>query len=146
MFQFPPFAPLIAVHGLQPCGFPHSDMHGSTPVCGSPCLFAAYHVLPRFRKPRHPPFALPLFLSYSKTVNHYFKFFFAYEIVALKTKIFISIANHNFCFFFTSFSLSVLSKNNPFSQRGCKDTHFFDTCKYFEEFFRLMNARKQIRP
>ena len=110
MFQFPPFAPLIAVHGLQPCGLPHSDMHGSTPVCGSPCLFAAYHVLPRFRKPRHPPFALALFLSYSKTVNHYFKFFFAYEIVALKTKIFILIANHNFCFFFTSFSLSVLSK------------------------------------
>ena len=85
-------------------------MRGSFPVCRSPRLFAAYHVLPRFRKPRHPPFALTLFLSYSKTVNHYFKFL-PVEIVALKTKILILIANHISAFFFTSFSLSILSKN-----------------------------------
>ena len=48
--------------GLQPDGFPHSDIPGSIPVCRSPGLFAAYHVLLRFRKPRHPPFALVLFL------------------------------------------------------------------------------------
>ena len=45
-------------HGLQPCGLPHSDIPGSKPVCGSPGLFAAYHVLRRLQKPRHPPFAL----------------------------------------------------------------------------------------
>ena len=53
---------LAVVTGLQPAGFPHSDMRGSIPVCGSPRLFAAYHVLLRSRKPRHPPFALLLFL------------------------------------------------------------------------------------
>ena len=63
MFQFPGFAPSsLMVHGLQPCGLPHSDMSGSFPVCRSPDLFAAYHVLPRLRKPRHPPFALVTFL------------------------------------------------------------------------------------
>ena len=50
------------VTGLQPDGLPHSDMCGSSPVCRSPHLFAAYHVLLRLRKPRHPPFALLSFL------------------------------------------------------------------------------------
>ncbi len=64
MFQFPAFAPHShAATGLQPAGLPHSDMRGSIPVCGSPRLFAAYHVLHRLRKPRHPPFALLHFLS-----------------------------------------------------------------------------------
>ena len=53
---------VVAVPGLQPGGFPHSDISGSIPVCKSPELFAAYHVLLHFRKPRHPPFALLLFL------------------------------------------------------------------------------------
>ena len=53
---------LAVAHGLQPCGFPHSEIPGSVPVCKSPGLIAAYHVLHRFRKPRHPPFALSLFL------------------------------------------------------------------------------------
>ena len=39
-------------------GFPHSEISGSKPVCGSPKLFAAYHVLHRFLAPRHPPYAL----------------------------------------------------------------------------------------
>ena len=62
MFQFPASAPATLVAGLQPAGLPHSDTPGSLPVCGSPGIFAAYRVLPRFRKPRHPPFALILFL------------------------------------------------------------------------------------
>ena len=66
MFQFPALPPPSrVVTGLQPAGLPHSDISGSIPVCGSPELFAAYHVLHRHRKPRHPPFALVLFL-----VNH----------------------------------------------------------------------------
>ena len=39
-------------------GFPHSEIPGSTPVCGSPRLIAAYHVLHRLPSPRHPPYAL----------------------------------------------------------------------------------------
>ena len=39
-------------------GFPHSDIPGSKPVCGSPELFAAYHVLHRHLSPRHSPYAL----------------------------------------------------------------------------------------
>ena len=53
---------LAVVTGLQPAGFPHSDIRGSIPVCRSPRLFAAYHVLLRSRKQRHPPFDLALFL------------------------------------------------------------------------------------
>ena len=39
-------------------GFPHSDICGSTDICSSPQLFAAYHVLHRLLVPRHPPCAL----------------------------------------------------------------------------------------
>ena len=75
MFQFPAFAPASQpVHGIRPCGFPHSDTHGSLPVCGSPWIFAAYRVLPRFRKPRHPPFALLLFLSSRVTFESLFAY------------------------------------------------------------------------
>ena len=43
---------------LPHAGFPHSDIRGSMPVCGSPQLFAAYHVLHRRLAPGHPPCAL----------------------------------------------------------------------------------------
>jgi hypothetical protein len=39
-------------------GFPHSEISGSTVVCTSPELIAAYHVLLRLSTPRHPPCAL----------------------------------------------------------------------------------------
>ena len=44
--------------GITLGGFPHSDISGSTPVCGSPKLIAAYRVLHRLLAPRHPPYAL----------------------------------------------------------------------------------------
>ena len=44
--------------GITPGGFPHSEIFGSTPVCGSPKLIAAYRVLHRLLAPRHPPYAL----------------------------------------------------------------------------------------
>ena len=58
-------------------GFPHSDIHGSKPIPGSPWLNAGYHVLHRLLLPRHPPnalFALDLIqkeqnLSFDK-LNH----------------------------------------------------------------------------
>ena len=47
-------------------GFPHSEIPGSTPVCGSPRLIAADHVLHRLPSPRHPPCALSsLIITYS---------------------------------------------------------------------------------
>ncbi len=43
---------------MTPRGFPHSEIPGSTLVCSSPRLIAAYHVLHRLLTPRHPPCAL----------------------------------------------------------------------------------------
>ncbi len=71
MFQFSAFAPL-RVTGLQPAGFPHSEMYGSKDICSSPYLIAAYHVLLRLSKPRHPLCAL------SNLSNSYVKLFMIY--------------------------------------------------------------------
>ena len=57
---------LQTVPVLQTGGFPHSDISGSIPVCSSPELFAAFHVLLRLLKPRHPPYALFCFLCLSR--------------------------------------------------------------------------------
>lgn len=46
------------VRSLQLRGLPHSDTAGSIRVCQSPTFFAAFRVLLRSEKPRHPPFAL----------------------------------------------------------------------------------------
>ena len=51
---------------MTPAGFPHSDIPGSKPVCGSPRLIAAYHVLHRLLVPRHPPCALSSLTGISK--------------------------------------------------------------------------------
>ena len=75
MFQFPGFASKpLCIQDLDTCfdpllisednnnepsgGFPHSDIHGSKPIPGSPWLNAGYHVLHRLLLPRHPPNAL----------------------------------------------------------------------------------------
>ena len=63
MFQFsgfPPYAYGFSARsrGVTRAGFPHSDIHGSMPICGSPWLFAAYRVLRRLPVPRHSPCAL----------------------------------------------------------------------------------------
>jgi hypothetical protein len=47
-----------AVTWFYQVGFPHSDIPGSKPACGSPRLIAACHVLHRLLVPRHPPYAL----------------------------------------------------------------------------------------
>ena len=43
---------------MTPTRFPDSETSGSKVVCTSPKIIAAYHVLRRFRTPRHPPYAL----------------------------------------------------------------------------------------
>ena len=63
MVHFPGFAHTRlwihrAVRGFYPRGFPHSEIFGSKPACGSPKLIAACHVLHRLLLPRHPPCAL----------------------------------------------------------------------------------------
>ena len=52
---------------MTPAGLPHSEIPGSTVVCTSPRLIAAYHVLHRFPEPRHPPYALVRLTSISSS-------------------------------------------------------------------------------
>ena len=63
MFQFRRFPThgYLIHHALpEVCsgGFPHSEILGSTPMCGSPRLIAACHVLLRLLMPRHSPCGL----------------------------------------------------------------------------------------
>ena len=63
MVHFPGFAPSRlwiqrVVSRFCRDGFPHSEIPGSMPACGSPGLIAACHVLHRLLLPRHPPCAL----------------------------------------------------------------------------------------
>ena len=55
--------PPLRILCLQHSGLPHSDILGSIRICQSPKLFAAYHVLLRLSKPRHPPCALSNLLN-----------------------------------------------------------------------------------
>ena len=54
----------------QSGGFPHSEIHGSKPIPGSPWLIAGYHVLHRLLLPRHPPNALIALDLTRKTKDH----------------------------------------------------------------------------
>ena len=70
MFQFPACPPVrlwihLTVTDSSSAGFPHSDVYGSVPACGSPLLFAACHVLLRRMVPGHPPCALCSLISSS---------------------------------------------------------------------------------
>ena len=63
MFQFRQFPAYtyefsICSMDMTPCGFPHSEIHGSKVICTSPWLIAAYHVFRRLPVPRHSPCAL----------------------------------------------------------------------------------------
>ena len=63
MVHFPEFArSQLCIHRdvrrFYQRGFPHSEIPGSKPACGSPRLIAACHVLHRLLLPRHPPCAL----------------------------------------------------------------------------------------
>ena len=53
----------LTIHSCELWGFPHSEIPGSMPVCGSPRLIAACHVLRRLLLPRHSPCAL-LYLTF----------------------------------------------------------------------------------
>ena len=75
MFQFPGFALItLCIQVISTClcslliaeannnkqsgGLPHSEIHGSKHILGSPWLIAEYHVFHRLLLPRHSPNAL----------------------------------------------------------------------------------------
>ena len=64
MVHFPGFASRSLLYSgadipiLIEISLKDSEIPGSQPVCGSPRLIAAYHVLHRLPSPRHPPYAL----------------------------------------------------------------------------------------
>ena len=121
MFQFPPFALTMSVTHLQCAGLPHSEITGSIPVCSSPVLIAAYHVLHRLQKPRHPPFALVTFSLYDFSnhgpmFTHWSHFTRCLEIavhnLTTDSLSFCLLQTNNFyLLYFTSLSLSNLSMN-----------------------------------
>src|SRR5262245_38304583 len=59
-------------------GLPHSEISGSKPVCGSPKLIAAYHVLLRRPAPRHPPYALSSLTTTFTLLEHCSRQFMPY--------------------------------------------------------------------
>jgi hypothetical protein len=70
MVHFPalPSAPYgfrCGYSGMTQSGFPHSEIPGSKPACGSPRLIAACHVLHRLLAPRHSPYALSSLTKFS---------------------------------------------------------------------------------
>jgi hypothetical protein len=73
LLSFPPGTKMVHFPGFASCSLLYSgadipiligisledsETPGSQPVCGSPRLIAAYHVLHRLPSPRHPPYAL----------------------------------------------------------------------------------------
>ena len=67
--------------GLLPDGLSHSEISGSSLVCKSPELIAAYHVFRRLQEPRHSPYALLHFLTLRRvpivtrqTLSHLLKY------------------------------------------------------------------------
>ena len=131
MFQFPGFAHLIGVTGLQPAGLPHSDTCGSIHACRSPHLFAACRVLLRRRKPRHPPSAICSFFCESMT------FVFACEIVLLRP---ISLLRF---LYLVRLSLNIVN-DLPLSQ--ARSPVFFKTAETKLNIQQLFSSRCQSAP
>ena len=81
LFSSPPGTEMFQFSGCRPLSFrsrsrrmnggglPHSEIPGSKPVCGSPELIAAYHVLHRLLVPSHPPSALSSGERTGKSLN-----------------------------------------------------------------------------
>ena len=133
MFQFPGFpTPDYFIHRVlhdsSSCGFPHSDIRGSTLICSSPRLFAACHVLLRLLMPRHPPCAL-LCLNFYRYDFSYHRFslellcnhFYSY-LFSLHGKIVFFYPNY-LCFFKSVRVLPASTANAPSAE--LLHFHFF---------------------
>ena len=116
--------PHRCVRAVSARGLPHSDTPGSSPVCGSPGSFAAYRVLHRLWKPRHPPCALILFLRARRIVSNRLLVSRCCISFRLLDVLYLYCFSHN------------ISMNNRFSQTGCKGTTFFQPCKFFKLKFK----------
>ena len=79
---------------LQHAGLPHSEITVSKPVCSYTVLIAAYHVLLRLQKPRHPPFALVTFSPYLFTILSFESQELVFTLV-LRFLVAFEIAVHN---------------------------------------------------
>src|SRR4028118_1062696 len=91
-------------------GFPHSEISGSTPACGSPKLIAASHVLHRLLTPWHPPCALT---SLTANLLHWSRD----SLLPRKLVIRRSNTNHERCLVSRTQS-STFSKSSPKLQEG----------------------------
>ena len=105
---------LLTVPVLQTGGFPHSDISGSIPVCSSPELFAAFHVLLRLLKPRHPPYALFCFLCLSRL-----------EIVSFRPLL------------LPRYLFPILSMNDRYFSNGLQRYTLFNYLQIFLVFFNI---------
>ena len=102
---------------ITPCGFLHSDIHGSMDICSSPWLIAAYRVLHRLPVPRHSPCALfSLTMRYKiccHTLRESFVVVFASTNIVvfypnlLKSWVIIHYFSHSQLFFVVQFSRCV---------------------------------------
>ena len=92
---------IIGLYDITHIGFPHSDISGSMPACGSPKLFAAYHVLLRLLAPRHPPYALISF-----TLCFTFVYFFSSFLLFFFTSF---LRLESFSFFFAKLLFALLN-------------------------------------
>ena len=81
--------------GVLPAGFPHSDIRGSSNICFSPRLFAAYHVFRRLLVPRHPPCAL-FCLTYSPFMR---SVAWTYSLLSLDNSLSVSLNKQTRCNF-----------------------------------------------
>ena len=140
MFQFPAFACTMCMTGLQPVGLPHSEISGSSLVCCSPELFAAYHVLLRLQKPRHPPSAL-FFLRHSlcPSATSLPLQVFALKLQSLTRYLLSYYRLNQFFLLYLVIFLNIVNELTVVSQTGCKDTHFFIHSKFFCTFFSFFN-------
>ena len=151
MFQFPPFAPASLVTVLQTAGLPHSEISGSIPVCSSPELNAAYHVLHRLQKPRHPPSALVTFSLYVLLYMNHKNFSFTLVLIyslpwncspqLFDLTLYRYLLSYRLLFLLLTlprYLFSNLSMNCPlFLKRAAKIRTFFYPPNFSELFFRF---------
>ncbi len=83
MVHFPEFTLFILCIQIKVIGFPHSEIDGSSNLCFSPSLIAAFHVLHRLEVPRHPPCALSSLTI--KFINKQILKFYAFIIFLIAT-------------------------------------------------------------
>ena len=152
MFQFPAFAPaLLPVCRLHLHGFPHSDMCGSIPVCESPHLFAAYHVLRRRQKPRHPPFALihflwmNLFVSFCLEIAVYTPTRKLSRIVFIQTLISFASRNPFARIPNLVISLNIVNDLCPFLKGTAKIHTFLESANIFQKKIQLFSRKTTLR-